>query len=132
MSEVATEPPTDDARPKCYLKLFVADGEPNSAIACTNLKRLQGGNFDCELVVDVVDVLENYQAALNAHVLVTPCLVMQSPTNRVVVVGTLSDRQKVISAIGLVEQAGGQAGGQAGEGAGGRANLRHDQQEDAG
>ncbi len=106
MKQVSPEQPSDEDQAEFHLKLFVAEGEPNSTIAQENLRRLQEARFQGPLVVEIVDVLENYQAALDARVLVTPCLVLHSPQPRVIVVGTLKDREKVIAALGLVEQKG--------------------------
>ena len=94
----------ENKRPQLQLTLFVAEGEPNSIMAQANLEKLQRGEYECDLAVEIVNVLENYQAALEHRVLVTPCLVLHAPAPRVMVVGTLSDREKVIVALRLVEQ----------------------------
>lgn len=104
MSEV--EPTADEPGPrlKLHLKLFIAAGEPNSTIAEANLRQLQRDHFQWDLAVEVVNVLEDYQTALENRVLVTPCLVLDAPSPRAMVVGTLSDREKVMVALRLVQQ----------------------------
>jgi circadian clock protein KaiB len=81
-------------------RLFVAGEETKSRDARTNLskicERLSGA---CE--VEVVDVLENFRAALEDRVLITPTLLMVSPPPPVRVVGTLKDTAMVASALRL-------------------------------
>jgi len=104
MSEAEALAQASTERPECHLKLFISAGEPNSVIAQDNLRQLQQSRFHCKIVVEIVNVLENYQAALDHRVLVTPCLVLHSPSPRVMIAGTLRDRTKVIAALRLIEQ----------------------------
>jgi len=104
VSDITPMTPEPERRPKLQLKLFIAEGEANSTIALANLEELRRVEFQSDLVVEIVNVLEDYQAALEHRVLVTPCLVLHAPPPRVMVVGTLSDREKVILALRLVEQ----------------------------
>jgi hypothetical protein len=65
-----------DPRPIRRLILFVAGRGPNSIAAQENLRRICDGETDCVWELRVVDVLDDYQAALDHGVLVTPCLVL--------------------------------------------------------
>jgi len=104
MSHAEPVAQANEKRPAIHLKLFVAEGEPNSTIAQANLRKLQRVNFQFDLAVEIVNVLDDYQAALEHRVLVTPCLVLHTPLPRVMIVGTLSDQEKVIGALRLIEQ----------------------------
>jgi circadian clock protein KaiB len=74
-----------------HFRLFVAGDEPNSKLARENLTKLCRQHLKGDYELEVVDVLEDFQAALENNVLITPTLV----------VGTLSDTEKVLAALGL-------------------------------
>jgi KaiB domain len=82
-----------------WAMLFVAGEEANSLAALHNVQRLREAAPDCDLHLEVVNVLEQYQRALDLNVLVTPCLLLVEPKPRVMVVGTLNDVEKVRSAL---------------------------------
>jgi len=83
------------------LRLFMADNEPNSRQARENLERLQETHLKMPHKKEFVDVLEDFQTALDNNVLVTPCLILDSPLPKVTVFGNLSDTEKVLAALRL-------------------------------
>ena len=83
------------------LRLFTADDEPNSRQARENLERLQETHLKMPHKKEFVDVLEDFQTALENNVLVTPCLILVSPLPRVTIFGNLSDTERVLSALRL-------------------------------
>jgi len=83
------------------LRLYIAGGAPNSLQAIANLEAiceeyLQGGHK-----LEVVDVLEDPSRAMAEGVLVTPSLAKLSPLPAASVIGNLSDKAKVLLALGL-------------------------------
>lgn len=83
------------------LRLYVAGGAPNSLRAIANLEaicreHLQGGHR-----LEVVDVLEHPRRAMADGVLVSPSLSRLHPLPGVNLVGNLSDKAKVLQALGL-------------------------------
>jgi circadian clock protein KaiB len=81
-------------------RLFVAGDEPNSRLAEKNLRALclaQLANRHC---IEVVDVLRDFESALQAQIMVVPAVVMLSP-RQVTLFGTLTDESIVLSALGL-------------------------------
>jgi len=83
------------------LRLYVAGGAPNSMQAIANLEaicreHLKGGHR-----LEVVDVLEHPRRAMAEGVLVTPSLAKLSPLPAANVVGNLSDKDKVLLALGI-------------------------------
>ena len=83
------------------LRLYVAGGAPNSLQAIANLEAicqeyLKGGHR-----LEVVDVLEHPRRAMAEGVLVTPSLAKLSPLPAANVIGNLSDKAKVLLALGL-------------------------------
>jgi circadian clock protein KaiB len=91
-----------EALDKTYiLRLFTADDEPNSKQALENLERLQETYLKRSHKKEFVDVLEDFQTALEDNVLVTPCLILVSPLPRVTIFGNLSDTARVLAALRL-------------------------------
>ncbi len=83
------------------LRLFVAGEEANSRQARTNLERLCEEYLAGRVEVEIVDVLQDFRAALAERVLVTPALVIKQPPPRTVVFGNLSDTSRVLAALGI-------------------------------
>lgn len=81
--------------------LFVAGNEPNSVAAIENLNRLRQSVRGCEIDLEVVDVLMHHPMALERRILVTPCLVLVHPLPEVMIVGSLTDIDKVRLALRL-------------------------------
>ncbi len=81
--------------------LFIADGEPNSLAARENLKQILAAETNCEIELQLVNVFEDFQTALEHGVLVTPCLLQMEPPPRVVIAGTLKDAERVRSVLRL-------------------------------
>ena len=77
------------------LKLFVAGDEPNSCLARANLQRICNGEPGEAYPTEIVNVLEDYQTALEHGILVTPCLLVLKSESRVLVAGTLKDTDKI-------------------------------------
>jgi circadian clock protein KaiB len=80
--------------------LFVAGDGANSVAATRNFARLQRA-APCRFELEVVNVLQHYQRALQYDVLATPCLVQVEPAPRVMIVGTLQDTASVYAALRL-------------------------------
>jgi KaiB domain. len=85
-----------------HVLLFVAGSEANSIAALENFQRLREAVRErCDLKLRIVDVLDDYRAALEHKVFVTPCLVLVEPAPKVMLVGTLRDTAKVRAALRL-------------------------------
>lgn len=95
------EPQADDESPFYRLMLFVANGEPNSAVARANLKIICREELRGNYKLEIVDVLENAQPALEHNVVVTPALLVLAPPPTVIIAGSLRDRAKVRNALRL-------------------------------
>jgi circadian clock protein KaiB len=83
------------------LRLFVAGDGTNSKQALVNLQRLCREHLDGCSAIEIVDVVKNYEAAVRDNILVTPALVLVAPRPRVMILGNLSDPQKVLAALRL-------------------------------
>jgi circadian clock protein KaiB len=83
------------------LKLYVADGEPNSRIARENLKSICDEYLRDRYQLEEVDALTNSDSALKDRVFVTPTLVLVAPEPRATIVGNLASKDTVISTLRL-------------------------------
>lgn len=90
-----------DETPSYRLRLFVAGQEPNSVRAMAVLTRLQEEHLKDRCELYIVDVFQDYQAAIDQHIVAVPALVVESPPPRRVIVGSLADEKKLLAALGL-------------------------------
>lgn len=80
--------------------LFVAGEEVNSNLARKNFASLcdeLGGSCLCR----VVDVLEDFEAAVEHQILLTPSLLILEPKPGALIVGNLSDLSRVEQVLGI-------------------------------
>ena len=83
------------------LRLYIAGGAPNSVQAVANLKAICREFLKGAHKLEIIDVLEHPKRAMAAGVLVTPSLAKLFPPPAANVVGNLSDKNKVLFALGL-------------------------------
>jgi circadian clock protein KaiB len=83
------------------LRLYVAGGAPNSVRAIANLAAICKEHLQSAFKLEIIDVLKFPLRALADGVLVTPHLAKLSPTPTAKIVGNLSDRASVLSALGI-------------------------------
>lgn len=82
-------------------RLFVAGDEPNSIKARAVLARLCDEHLKDRYDLQIVDVFEDYQAAIDHQVIVVPTLIVDAPPPPKTIVGSLSDEEKFLAALGL-------------------------------
>jgi hypothetical protein len=81
--------------------LFVAGNEIHSRIALDNLRAIcETCHSGCQ-EIEVVDVLECADAALERSIFVTPALIKPPPGTRCTLYGNPGGKEKVIQALGL-------------------------------
>jgi circadian clock protein KaiB len=78
-------------------RLYVAGDSPNSQLARVNLAEIVSEKLGGRSVIEVIDVLKEPLRALSDKVLLTPTLVMVSSEPPRRLVGSLSEREKVLS-----------------------------------
>jgi len=83
------------------LRLFVVGDESNSKQARENLLKICEEHLKGDYKIEIVDVFEDFEAALKNNILLTPALVVVSASPPVTIFGNLSDTEKVLSALGL-------------------------------
>jgi len=93
--------PHDNNESKYQLKLFIAGNEPNSVQAVTNIKQILDSRIKDRYQLEIIDILNDFQAAMDNGVLVTPMLIIVEPTPETTIVGTLNDSEKLKAALRL-------------------------------
>jgi circadian clock protein KaiB len=83
------------------LRLFVAGNSPDAAVAIANLKALFPEDENHEVEVEVVDVQREPARAARDGIMVTPTLLKLSPAPRCRVLGTLKNRDALLSLLGI-------------------------------
>ena len=83
----------------CHLALFIAGNGPNSQIARKNLAQIRDQDLGGRCTMEIIDILVDFAAAVKHDILVTPTLLITSTQNVTMVVGNLSDREKVRAAL---------------------------------
>lgn len=82
-------------------RLYVAGNTQNSAQALANLTALCLTHLPCRHKIEVIDVFRNPERALAEGVFMTPTLIRLTPVPAQRIVGTLSQTQTVLDALGL-------------------------------
>jgi circadian clock protein KaiB len=84
-------------------RLFVAGDEPNSRSAKDNLRKVCDAHIKGPHEIEIVDVLKDFDLALEHNIFLTPALIILSSAQPVIVFGDLSDTQELIKFLGLEE-----------------------------
>jgi circadian clock protein KaiB len=82
-------------------RLYIAGEAQNSVQAVANLKALCRAHLPDRHEIEVVDVFREPKRALAEGVLMTPTLVKLAPSPTRRIVGTLSQTEPVLQALGL-------------------------------
>ena len=78
------------------LKLYVTGTSPRTRQAIENLQRICEQELRDRYQLEIIDVLEQPQAAEDDRILATPTLIKQLPPPLRRVIGDLSDKEKVL------------------------------------
>jgi len=87
------------------LYLYVSGDTPKSAALASNLKSLlEKTLIKGQCSFEVINVLDNPQRAEEDNILATPTLIKVSPPPERRVVGDLSDKERLLTALGLIAE----------------------------
>ena len=89
---------------KYVLRLYITGKTSHSLQAINNLETLCETELQGEYEIEVIDVLENPQLAEDQKILATPTLVRKLPVPLRKIIGDLSDRQKVLFGLDLLDR----------------------------
>jgi circadian clock protein KaiB len=87
--------------PRYVLRLYIAGDGPNSTLARANAQDIIARHLVGRCSIEVVDVQRDASRALADEVFVTPTLIRVVPGPRRQIVGNLSERDKVLRALGV-------------------------------
>jgi circadian clock protein KaiB len=92
-------------RPQFKFRLYVAGNAQNSAQAVANLNAICQERLADHYAIEIVDVFREPKRALADGIFMTPTLLKLTPSPTQKIVGTLSQMQPVMLALGLEAQA---------------------------
>lgn len=84
------------------LKLFVTGKTQRADIAIANIKRICDEELQGQYQLEIIDVLENPEAAETEKILATPTLIKQLPPPLRRVIGDLTDKEKVLFGLAVI------------------------------
>ena len=87
---------------KLLLQLFVSSMSPRSMEAIENIKRICEEKFTNKFVLEIIDIYKHPEAAVNHHIVFGPSLIKLAPPPKRMLIGSLSDTEKVIKALGTI------------------------------
>jgi len=88
------------------LRLYVAGQTPKSLAALANLKKICSEHLEGRYKLYVIDLLETPQLAQNDQILAIPTLVRKLPEPIRKIIGDLSDQNRVLVGLNLLETEG--------------------------
>jgi circadian clock protein KaiB len=86
------------------LRLFVAGSSPASLRAINNLMELLEQQLQGRYQLDIIDIYQQPGLAQQENITAVPMLLKKAPTPKRVLVGDMSDTQKVLRGLGLANE----------------------------
>jgi circadian clock protein KaiB len=81
------------------LRLYVAGDNINGKIALAQIKKICIAHLSKKCQIEVIDLRKRPEMALKEHVLALPMLVRTYPGPKIILVGDLTDEEKVLSTL---------------------------------
>lgn len=88
---------------KYILRLYVAGSTPKSVTAFANLKKICETHLKDKYVIEVIDLTVNPQLAKRDQIIALPTLVKQLPPPLKKIIGDLSNTERVLLGLDIVE-----------------------------
>jgi len=86
---------------KLDMKLYVSGMSARSMEAIENIKKICDEYLNDAYELEIIDIYKNPELAAQQQVIFSPSLIKNYPLPKKILVGTLSDKEKVISVLGL-------------------------------
>ena len=90
-----------DAGEKLILQLYVSGMSPKSMEAIENIRRLCDQFLKNAFELEIIDIYLHPEIAAEHHIVFSPSLIKHLPLPKKTLIGTLSDTEKVKSALGI-------------------------------
>ena len=85
------------------LRLFITGATPNSIRAITNIKQICEAHLKDRYTLEIVDVYQQEEIAEREQLVALPLLIKKQPVPERRMIGDLSDTQKVLKGLGLIQ-----------------------------
>ena len=86
---------------KLVLQLYVCGMSQKSMEAIENIKRLCDEHLKDAFELEVIDIYKNPEVATQQQIVFSPSLIKRLPLPKKTLVGSFSDTEKVIKALGI-------------------------------
>ena len=86
---------------KLTLQLYVSGMTSKSMDAIENIRRICDELPADAYNLEIIDIYKHPEAAAESHIVFSPSLIKRSPLPKKVLIGKLSDTEKVIRALGI-------------------------------
>jgi circadian clock protein KaiB len=86
---------------KLILQLYVSGMSPKSMEAIENIRKLCDEHLKDAFELEIIDIYKNPEIAAEQHIVFSPSLIKQLPLPKKTLIGTLSDTEKVVKALGI-------------------------------
>ena len=86
---------------KLILQLYVSGMSPKSLEAIQNIKQLCDTYLKDAFELEIIDIYKNPELASEQSIVFSPSLIKQLPLPKKVLIGTLKNSEKVITALGI-------------------------------
>lgn len=86
---------------KMVLQLYVSGMSLKSMEAIENIKRLCNDHLENAFELEIIDIYKNPELATEEHIVFSPSLIKRLPLPKRTLIGTLSDTEKVVKALGI-------------------------------
>lgn len=91
----------EEKKKKYVLRLYVSGTTPKSSRAIRNLRKICDERLEGRCELEVVDVYQQPNVAIDEHVMATPTLVKKLPLPLRKLIGDLSDTEHVLVGLDL-------------------------------
>lgn len=86
---------------KLVLQLYVSGMSQKSMEAIENIKQLCDVHLKDAFELEIIDIYKHPETASEQHIVFSPSLIKQLPLPKKIIIGTLSDTEKVVKALGI-------------------------------
>jgi circadian clock protein KaiB len=91
-----------EKKPDTYIfRLFITGASPNSARAVANIRQICETYLKGKYALEIVDVYQQQEVAEKEQLIALPLLIKQQPLPVRRLIGDLSDKQKVLTELGI-------------------------------
>jgi circadian clock protein KaiB len=89
---------------KLVLQLFVSGMTEKSMKAIENIKHICDQQYKGTYELEIIDIYKDPHKASEHHIVFSPSLIKKNPLPKKILIGTLSDREKVMTALGIATE----------------------------